>query len=109
QGESAVDESMLTGEPIPIMKRAGDALIGATLNIHGSLVMQAQKIGSATLLAQIVQMVVQAQRSKAPMQRLADVIASYFVIVVIAIAALTLLGWGLWGPEPSWVFGLINA
>jgi len=109
QGESAVDESMLTGEPIPIMKRAGDSLIGATLNIHGSLVMQAQKIGSATLLAQIVQMVVQAQRSKAPMQRLADVIASYFVIVVITIAALTLLGWGLWGPEPSWVFGLINA
>ncbi len=109
QGESAVDESMLTGEPIPIMKRAGDTLIGATLNIHGSLVMQAQKIGSATLLAQIVQMVVQAQRSKAPMQRLADVIAGYFVIVVITIAALTFLGWGLWGPEPSWVFGLINA
>lgn len=97
QGESAVDESMLTGEPIPIMKRAGDALIGATLNIHGSLVIQAQKIGSATLLAQIVQMVVQAQRSKAPMQRLADVIASYFVIVVITIAALTLLGWGAVG------------
>jgi len=109
QGESAVDESMLTGEPIPSMKRAGDALIGATLNTQGSLVMQAQKIGSATLLAQIVQMVVQAQRSKAPMQRLADVIASYFVIVVITIAALTLLGWGVWGPEPSWVFGLINA
>lgn len=109
QGESAVDESMLTGEPIPVMKRTGGALIGATLNIHGSLVMQAQKIGSATLLAQIVQMVVQAQRSKAPMQRLADVIAGYFVIVVITIAALTFLGWGLWGPEPSWVFGLINA
>lgn len=109
KGESAVDESMLTGEPIPIMKRPGDALIGATLNTHGSLVMQAQKIGSATLLAQIVQMVVQAQRSKAPMQRLADVIAGYFVIVVITIAVLTLLGWGLWGPEPSWVFGLINA
>jgi Cu+-exporting ATPase len=109
QGESAVDESMLTGEPIPIIKAAGDALIGATLNLHGSLVMQAQKVGSATLLAQIVQMVVQAQRSKAPMQRLADVIAGYFVIVVITIAALTLVGWGLWGPEPSWVFGLINA
>ncbi|CAI8714181.1 Copper-transporting P-type ATPase [Pseudomonas sp. IT-196MI5] len=109
KGESAVDESMLTGEPIPIMKRPGDALIGATLNTHSSLVMQAQKIGSATLLAQIVQMVVQAQRSKAPMQRLADVIAGYFVIVVITIAALTLLGWGVWGPEPSWVFGLINA
>lgn len=109
EGESAVDESMLTGEPVPVMKKAGDTLIGATLNRHGSLVMQAQKVGSATVLAQIVQMVVQAQRSKAPMQRLADVIAGWFVMVVIAIAALTLLGWGLWGPEPSWVFGLINA
>ncbi|WP_173860757.1 MULTISPECIES: copper-translocating P-type ATPase [Pseudomonas] len=109
QGESAVDESMLTGEPIPVMKKAGDVLIGATLNLHGSLVMQAQKVGAATLLAQIVQMVAQAQRSKAPMQRLADVIAGYFVIVVISIALLTLFGWGLWGPEPSWVFGLINA
>lgn len=109
QGESAVDESMLTGEPIPVMKKAGDVLIGATLNLHGSLVMQAQKVGAATLLAQIVQMVAQAQRSKAPMQRLADVIAGYFVIGVISIALLTLVGWGLWGPEPSWVFGLINA
>ncbi|PAU58511.1 copper-translocating P-type ATPase [Pseudomonas indica] len=109
QGESAVDESMLTGEPLPVMKRAGDALIGATLNTHGSLVMQAQKVGSATMLAQIVQMVVQAQRSKAPMQRLADVIAGYFVLAVIAIAVLTFFGWGLWGPQPSWVFGLINA
>jgi Cu+-exporting ATPase len=109
QGESAVDESMLTGEPVPVMKRPGDGLIGATLNTHGSLVMQAQKVGSATVLAQIVQMVVQAQRSKAPMQRLADVIAGYFVMVVIAIAVLTFVGWGLWGPQPSWVFGLINA
>ncbi|SDH31803.1 heavy metal translocating P-type ATPase [Pseudomonas panipatensis] len=109
QGESAVDESMLTGEPVPVVKRVGDALIGATLNTHGSLVMQAQKVGSATVLAQIVQMVVQAQRSKAPMQRLADVIAGYFVLVVIAIAVLTLFAWGLWGPEPGWVFGLINA
>ncbi|WP_372239616.1 heavy metal translocating P-type ATPase [Pseudomonas sp. L-22-4S-12] len=109
QGESAVDESMLTGEPLPVLKRAGDPLIGATLNTHGSLVMQAQKVGAATVLAQIVQMVVQAQRSRAPMQRLADVIAGYFVLVVIAIAALTFLGWGLWGPQPSWVFGLINA
>ncbi|MCM2330383.1 MAG: heavy metal translocating P-type ATPase [Pseudomonas sagittaria] len=109
EGESAVDESMLTGEPVPVMKRAGDTLIGATLNTHGSLVMAAQKVGAATVLAQIVQMVVQAQRSKAPMQRLADVIAGRFVLVVIAIAVLTLLGWGLWGPEPSWVFGLINA
>lgn len=109
QGESAVDESMLTGEPLPVLKQVGDTLIGATLNTHGSLVMQAQKVGSDTMLAQIVQMVVQAQRSKAPMQRLADVIAGYFVMVVIAIAALTLIGWGVWGPQPSWVFGLINA
>ncbi|WP_410480469.1 heavy metal translocating P-type ATPase [Pseudomonas sp. DCA-1] len=109
RGESAVDESMLTGEPLPVLKRVGDTLIGATLNTHGSLIMQAQKVGSETMLAQIVQMVVQAQRSKAPMQRLADVIAGYFVMVVIAIALLTLIGWGIWGPQPSWVFGLINA
>ena len=108
-GESAVDESMLTGEPLPVMKRAGDSLIGATINSQGSLVMQAQKVGGETMLAQIVQMVARAQRSKAPMQRLADVIAGYFVVVVMGISALTFLGWGLWGPEPSWVFGLINA
>jgi Cu+-exporting ATPase len=108
-GESAVDESMLTGEPMPVMKRHGDSLIGATLNSNGSLVMQAQKVGGATMLAQIVQMVAQAQRSKAPMQRLADVIAGYFVLVVMSISALTFVGWGLWGPEPSWVFALINA
>ena len=94
EGESAVDESMLTGEPVPIMKHVGDSLIGATLNAHGSLVMQAQKVGSSTMLAQIVQMVARAQRSKAPMQRLADVIAGYFVMVVIAIAILTFLVWG---------------
>ncbi len=109
EGESAVDESMLTGEPVPVMKRAGDSLIGATLNTHGSLVMEAQKVGAETMLSQIVQMVARAQRSKAPMQRMADVIAGYFVMGVIAIAVLTLLGWGLFGPEPSWVFGLINA
>ncbi|MHC8376189.1 heavy metal translocating P-type ATPase [Pseudomonas sp. MDT1-16] len=109
EGESAVDESMLTGEPVPVMKRAGDSLIGATLNTHGSLVMEAQKVGAETMLSQIVQMVARAQRSKAPMQRMADAIAGYFVMGVIAIAVLTLLGWGLFGPEPSWVFGLINA
>ncbi|TBN47128.1 heavy metal translocating P-type ATPase [Pseudomonas sp. BGI-2] len=109
EGESAVDESMLTGEPVPVMKIAGDSLIGATLNTHGSLVMEAQKVGAETMLSQIVQMVARAQRSKAPMQRMADAIAGYFVMGVIAIAVLTLLGWGLFGPEPSWVFGLINA
>ena len=109
EGESAVDESMLTGEPVPVMKRVGDSLIGATINSHGSLVMEAQKVGAETVLSQIVQMVARAQRSKAPMQRMADAIAGYFVMGVIAIAVLTLLGWGLFGPEPSWVFGLINA
>lgn len=109
EGESAVDESMLTGEPVPVMKSAGDSLIGATLNTHGSLVMEAQKVGAETMLSQIVQMVARAQRSKAPMQRMADSIAGYFVMGVIAIAILTFVGWGLFGPEPSWVFGLINA
>ncbi|MBS2783949.1 heavy metal translocating P-type ATPase [Aeromonas salmonicida] len=109
EGESAVDEAMLTGEPVPVMKRAGDSLIGATLNTHGSLVMEAQKVGAETVLSQIVLMVARAQRSKAPMQRMADVIAGYFVMGVITIAVLTFLGWGFFGPQPSWVFGLINA
>ena len=109
EGSSAVDESMLTGEPIPVAKRAGDKLIGATLNTNGALVMRAEKIGSQTVLASIVQMVVQAQRSKAPMQRMADQVAGYFVVAVVSIALLTFLGWGLFGPEPSWIYGLINA
>ncbi|MDE2598432.1 MAG: heavy metal translocating P-type ATPase [Rhodocyclaceae bacterium] len=109
EGNSAVDESMLTGEPIPVTKRVGDKVIGATLNTSGALVMQSERVGAATMLAQIVQMVAQAQRSKAPMQRLADVVAGYFVMVVVAIAMVTLLVWGIWGPEPSWVYGLINA
>ncbi|GGE92118.1 hypothetical protein GCM10008020_41390 [Massilia psychrophila] len=109
EGESAVDESMLTGEPMPVTKRPGDKVIGATLNTSGSLVIHAEKIGSQTMLAQIVHMVAQAQRSRAPMQRLADVVAGYFVVIVIGIALLTLLGWGFFGPEPSWVFGFVNA
>ena len=109
EGRSAVDESMLTGEPIPVTKRAGDKLIGATLNTSGALVMRADKVGAATVLSQIVQMVANAQRSKAPMQRLADVVAGKFVMVVVAIAIATFFVWGLFGPEPSWVFGLINA
>jgi Cu+-exporting ATPase len=109
EGESAVDESMLTGEPMPVTKRPGDKVIGATLNTSGSFVLHAEKLGSQTMLAQIVQMVAQAQRSRAPMQRLADVVAGYFVVIVIGIALLTLLGWGFLGPEPSWVFGFVNA
>ncbi len=109
EGASAVDESMLTGESMPVTKRAGDKLIGATLNTSGALVMVAEKIGSKTVLSQIVQMVAQAQRSRAPMQRMADIIAGYFVVGVVLIALLTLLVWGVFGPQPSWAYGLINA
>jgi len=109
EGSSAVDESMLTGEPVPVSKRAGDKLIGATMNTSGALVMRAENVGSTTVLSQIVQLVAQAQRSKAPMQRMADSVAGYFVVTVVAIALLTFFGWGLFGPEPSWVYGLINA
>ncbi len=109
EGASAVNESMLTGEPMPISKRSGDKLIGATLNTTGALIMRAERVGSTTMLAQIVQMVVQAQRSKAPMQRMADKVAGYFVVTVVSIAILTFFIWGLIGPEPSWVYGLINA
>lgn len=109
EGQSAVNESMLTGEPLPVSKQAGDKLIGATLNTSGALVMRAEKVGSATVLSQIVQMVAQAQRSKAPLQRMADQVAGRFVLAVVAIAVATFLAWGFFGPEPSWVFGLINA
>jgi len=109
EGSSSVDESMLTGEPMPVAKRAGDKLIGATINTSGALVMRAESIGSKTVLAQIVQMVSQAQRSRAPMQRMADRVAAYFVVTVIGIAILTFFAWGFFGPQPSWVYGLINA
>ncbi|KJZ64625.1 heavy metal translocating P-type ATPase [Pseudomonas fluorescens] len=109
EGGSSIDESMLTGEPIPVTKRVGDKVIGATLNTSGALVMRSEHVGATTMLAQIVQMVAQAQRSRAPMQRMADVVAGYFVVTVMGIALLAFLGWGLLGPEPRWVFGLINA
>lgn len=109
EGGSSVDESMLTGEPMPVAKRVGDKVVGATLNTSGALVMRSERVGAATMLSQIVQMVAQAQRSRAPMQRMADVVAGYFVVTVVGIALLTFFGWGLFGPEPRWVFGLINA
>ncbi len=109
EGHSAVDESMLTGEPLPVSKRVGDKLIGATLNTSGALVMRSEHVGSATVLSQIVQMVALAQRSRAPMQRMADRVAGYFVVGVVVVALLTFFGWGLFGPEPGWVYALINA
>jgi len=109
KGGSSLDESMLTGEPLPVSKRPGDKVIGATMNTSGSLVIRAEKVGSATVLSQIVQLVAQAQRSRAPMQRMADVVAGHFVVAVVIIAVATLIIWGIIGPQPSWVYGLINA
>ncbi len=108
-GSSAVDESMLTGEPMPVTKRPGDPVIGATLNTTGALLMRSEKVGSQTMLAQIVQMVADAQRSRAPMQRLADTVAGYFVVAVIVVALITLVIWGVFGPEPRWVYALANS
>lgn len=109
EGRTSVDESMLTGEPIPVEKTVGDHVIGATLNGTGALVIRADKVGSGTVLAQIVQLVAQAQRSRAPMQRMADKVAYWFVLAVLATAVLTFFGWGLFGPEPSWTFAVLNA
>lgn len=109
EGGSSIDESMLTGEPMPTAKRVGDKVFGATLNTGGSLVIRGERVGASTILSQIVQMVAQAQRSKAPMQRVADIVAGYFVVSVVVIATMTFLVWGFFGPKPSWAFGLINA
>ena len=109
EGTSAVDESMVTGEPIPVGKGPGDRVIGATVNGTGALVIRAERVGSETLLAQIVQMVANAQRSRAPIQRLADVVAGYFVPGVITVAAVTFGVWATFGPEPRMAFAIINA
>ncbi len=109
EGRSAVDESMLTGEPLPVTKSDGDRVIGATVNSSGALVIRAERVGDDSVLAQIVQLVAQAQRSRAPMQRMADKVAYWFVLAVLAVALLTLLGWGLFGPAPSWTHAVLNA
>ncbi|MBB6065925.1 Cu+-exporting ATPase [Pseudoxanthomonas broegbernensis] len=109
EGRSHVDESMLTGEPMPVAKAVGDDVVGATLNGNGALVIRATRVGEQTVLARIVQLVAQAQRSRAPMQRLADRVAFWFVLGVIGVAMLTFAVWGLYGPELSWTHALLNA
>src|SRR5882757_2610150 len=109
EGASAVDESMVTGEAMPVEKTVGDKVIGGTLNASGSFVMEAERVGSETVLAQIVKLVSEAQRSRAPMQRLADKVAAYFVPAVIATAVLAFLGWMLFGPEPRFAHALVAA
>ncbi len=109
EGSSSVDESMMTGEPIPVEKKTGEAVIGATLNGRGSLIIQAERVGSDTLLSQIVNMVAEAQRSRAPIQKLADRVSGYFVPAVIGIAILAFLAWATLGPEPALAYALISA
>jgi P-type Cu+ transporter len=109
EGRSNVDESMVTGEPVPVPKAAGDKLIGGTINQTGAFVMEAQRVGHETMLAQIVGMVAKAQRSRAPIQRLADQVSGWFVPAVIAVAVAAFVAWSIWGPEPRFSFGLIAA
>jgi Cu+-exporting ATPase len=109
EGASSVDESMISGEPIPVEKIKGSRVTGATVNGTGSLVMRAERVGSETLLAQIVRMVGEAQRSRAPIQKLADVVAGYFVPVVVGISVLTFVIWAVWGPNPRMAHAIVNA
>ncbi len=109
EGATTVDESMITGEPLPVTKEPGDPVIGATVNRTGSVVIRTEKVGADTVLSRIVQMVAEAQRSRAPIQKLADVVAGYFVPAVVTIAVLTFTVWALWGPDPKMAHALINA
>ena len=109
EGHSSIDESMISGEPVPVEKVAGDGVTGATINGTGSLVIAATRVGADTMLSQIVEMVANAQRSRAPIQKYADMVAGYFVPVVILISILSFIGWALWGPEPALSYGLISA
>ncbi len=108
-GRSSLDESMVTGESMPVTKAKGDTVIGGTLNQTGALIIAATKVGRDTMLARIVQMVAEAQRSRAPIQRMADQVSGWFVPVVIGIAVLAFAGWGIWGPEPRFAYGLVAA
>jgi len=109
EGHSSIDESMLTGEPLPVEKSEGDAVTGGTLNKNGTLVIEAAKVGEDTMLAHIVEMVASAQRSRAPIQGLADRVASYFVPAVVSVAVLAFIAWMVWGPQPSFVFAIVSA
>jgi Cu+-exporting ATPase len=109
EGNSAVDESMITGESMPVEKSSGTKVVGGTVNQTGSFIMRAEKLGSETLLAQIVRMVAEAQRSRAPIQSLADKVSGYFVPAVLLVAVLTFIGWSVWGPEPRFAYALVNA
>jgi Cu+-exporting ATPase len=109
EGTSAIDESMISGEPIPVAKQPGDPVVGATVNGTGSLIMIAERVGSETLLAQIVQMVADAQRSRAPIQKLADQVAGYFVPTVVGVSVITFIVWAIFGPEPRMAYALVNA
>lgn len=108
-GRSSVDESMLTGEPVPVEKVTGDAVTGATINGTGSIIIEAKRVGEDTMLAQIVEMVAAAQRSRAPIQKLADAVAGYFVPAVIAVAIASFIAWSIWGPTPALAYGLVSA
>jgi Cu+-exporting ATPase len=109
EGESNVDESMVTGEPVAVPKKPGDRVIGATLNTTGSLLIRAERVGADTLLSHIVQMVAQAQRSRAPIQKLADVVSGYFVPAVVIVAVIAFVGWFVWGPEPRLAYAIVSA
>jgi Cu+-exporting ATPase len=109
EGTSRVDESMITGEPVPVAKAVGDKITGATVNGNGALVIRAERVGADTLLARIIHMVAEAQRTRAPIQRLADIIAAYFVQIVVVIAIVTALAWWFFGPEPKFAYAFLNA